>query len=162
MKSRTFTLFTIALFSANCSLVVADDAADQQIRREKAFSEQMAKSVMIGAFTVDGKEDDKPLKEERYEIESVVKTGDNYWTFTARVKYGNTDVKLPITVPMEWAGDTPMVLLTDATLPGLGSAFSARVLFHDGRYAGTWQHGKVGGHMFGRIEKQKPSESASE
>jgi hypothetical protein len=48
-----------------------------------------------------------------------------------------------------------MVSLTNASIPGLGEGFSARVLFHEDRYAGTWQHGKVGGHMFGRIEKAK-------
>ena len=29
----------------------------------------------------------------------------------------------------------------------------ARVFFYGDRYAGTWQHGKVGGHMWGRIER---------
>ncbi len=130
------------------------DESDQQVR-EQAFIEQMANSVMIGSFTIDGRNDDNPLKEERYEIENVAKATDNLWVFTARVKYGTIDTTLPITVPMQWAGDTPMVTLTNATLPGLGSEFSARVLFYDGRYAGTWQHGKVGGHMFGRIEKNK-------
>ena len=52
----------------------------------------------------------------------------------------------------EWAEETPMVSLTNASLPGLGDAFSARVIFHDNRYAGTWQHGDVGGHLFGTIE----------
>ena len=119
----------------------------------------MANSVLVGFFTVDGKADDQPLKEERYEIDSVAKASGNLWVFTARVKYGNIDTRLPITVPMEWAGDTPMVSLTNASLPGLGTEFSARVLFYEDRYAGTWQHGKVGGHMFGRIEKQTTTKS---
>ena len=135
--------------------IAADVSADETTAREQAFSERMSKTVLIGSFTVDGQEDINPLKEERYEIDSVVKAGGNLWIFTARVKYGKIDTKLPITVPIEWAGDTPMVVLTDASLPGLGDQFSARVLFHDGRYAGTWQHGRVGGHMFGRIKKQE-------
>jgi len=130
-----------------------DEAAIAE--REAAFSRSMEKSVLVGSFTVDGKEDDEPLKAERYEIESVAKAADNLWIFTARVKYGKLDTTLPITVPMEWAGDTPMVTLTNATLPGLGEGFSARVLFYENRYAGTWQHGPVGGHMFGKIERKK-------
>ena len=82
--------------------------------------------------------------------------------FTVRIKYGKLDTKLPVTVPLLWAGETPMVSLTDASIPGLGEGFSARVLFHDDRYAGTWQHGKVGGHMFGRIEKAKPKAASDE
>ena len=146
-------VFAVVVTVLPATMASADEAGVEA--REKTFIEQMSNTVMVGSFTVDGKSDDKPLKEERYEIESVAKASDNLWIFTARVKYGNIDTKLPITVPMEWAGHKPMVSLTDATLPGLGSAFSARVIFYDGRYAGTWQHGKVGGHMFGRIEKNK-------
>jgi hypothetical protein len=121
--------------------------------RDEEFSRSMANAVLVGSFTIDGKQDDEPLKAERYEIESVTKASDNLWIFTARVKYGQLDTKLPITVPMEWAGDTPVVTLTNASLPGLGEGFSARVLFYEDRYAGTWQHGPVGGHMFGKIER---------
>jgi hypothetical protein len=138
------------------SAVLGDDVENSVTEaREKQFSEQMAGTILKGSFTVDGKSDGEKLKEESYEIESVVKAAENLWVFTARVRYGTVDTKLPMTVPVEWAGDTPMVTLTNASLPGLGEAFSARVLFYENRYAGTWQHGDVGGHLFGRIEKQQ-------
>lgn len=123
---------------------------------EKKFSESMANTVLIGRFTIEGQED-KPASEERYEIESVTKLRGDFWTFLARIKYGKNDVKVPVTVRVLWAGDTPMVSLTDLTIPGMGT-FTSRVLFYEDRYAGTWQHGKVGGHMFGRIEKAKPAD----
>jgi hypothetical protein len=44
----------------------------------------------------------------------------------------------------------------DFAIPTLGT-FTARVFFYGNRYAGTWQHDKVGGHMFGRIEKLQRS-----
>jgi hypothetical protein len=158
------------LFSLSCALMLiigsqcccyADDLTEAEITaRDDAFSKSMANCVLVGSFTIDGKESKGSPKEERYEIESVTKASDNMWIFLTRVKYGNLDTKLPITVPVEWAGDTPMVTLTNATLPGLGEGFSARVLFYDGRYAGTWQHGPVGGHMFGSIEKANPAKPA--
>ncbi len=138
-----------------CAATLADEPAAEQVAREKAFSERMSNTVMIGSFTIDGNEDGKPPKAERYEIESVTKVGDRMWVFNARVKYGNFDQKLPFTVPVEWAGDTPMVSLTDQTFPLMEGKFSARVLFHKDRYAGTWEHDDVGGHMFGRIKKAK-------
>jgi hypothetical protein len=46
-----------------------------------------------------------------------------------------------------------MILLSDMTIPALGT-FSARVFFYGDRYSGTWQHGSVGGHLFGRIERE--------
>jgi hypothetical protein len=60
---------------------------------------------------------------------------------------------IPIVVPMRWNGDTPMIVMTDTSLPGLGT-FTVRLFFYGDRYAGTWQHGAVGGHMSGRIEKR--------
>jgi hypothetical protein len=132
----------------------ADENDEAVAKREQAFSAAMSKTVLVGSFTMDGQESDEPLKPERYEIESVTKAAGNLWIFTARIKYGKLDTKLPITVPVEWAGDTPMVSMTNASIPGLGDEFSARVIFYEDRYAGTWQHGKIGGHMFGRIEKQ--------
>ena len=59
----------------------------------------------------------------------------------------------PLPLEVKWAGnDTPMITLTDLTILNQGP-FSARVLFYNGKYAGTWSHGKVGGHMFGKIVK---------
>jgi hypothetical protein len=56
---------------------------------------------------------------------------------------------------MRFNGDTPMIMMTDTSLPGIGT-FTVRVFFYGDRYAGTWQHGKVGGAMSGRIEKKAP------
>jgi hypothetical protein len=54
---------------------------------------------------------------------------------------------------MKWIDDTPVVALTNYTIPTLGS-FTARVFFYDDRYAGTWQHGKeIGGHLYGKITR---------
>ena len=130
-----------------------DAAVPERAELDKRFSERMASSVLVGFFTVDG-QDEKDLKEERYEIDSAKKMNGDLWLITARIKYGKNDVKVPVPVKVLWAGDTPMISLTDLTIPGLGT-FTSRVLFYEDRYAGTWQHGEVGGHMFGRIEKME-------
>ena len=151
-----FRLIPFACVTAVCAAGAVADAEDlspEQQQREAAFSDAYSNCNLIGSFTVDGKSD-QPPKAERYEIKSVTKLAGKMWTFTVRIKYGKIDSTLPITVPVIWAEDTPMVSLTDATIPGLGEAFSARVIFHEDRYAGTWQHGRAGGHMFGRIEKK--------
>ena len=77
------------------------------------------------------------------------KVGDDLWRFNARMVHDRTDVTLPIVVPMKWVDDTPVVTLTDYSIPTLGK-FSARVFFYSDRYAGTWQHGtKSGGTCTG-------------
>ncbi|HVR28759.1 MAG TPA: hypothetical protein VMS86_04430, partial [Thermoanaerobaculia bacterium] len=67
------------------------------------------------------------------------------------MSYGTQEHTLPVPVAIEWAGSTPMITMTEQTVPGLGT-FTARVLLYDGLYAGTWKHGQFGGHMWGRIE----------
>jgi hypothetical protein len=121
-------------------------------RVEQEFIERLRASSLVGYFTVAGRES-QPANPDRYDISSVEKVGDDRWRFNARMRHGNVDVSLPVTVTMRWQDDTPMIILTDFSLPSMGT-FSARVFFYGDRYAGTWQHDKVGGHMYGRIEKQ--------
>jgi hypothetical protein len=128
-----------------------------QAKLFKQFAEQLSDVKLIGHFTMFGKEDEAPKKEE-YTISSVTKLDDgDYWLFKTRVKYGDKDITLPMPLLVKWAGDTPVITLTDTTIPGLGT-FSARVVIYRDTYAGWWQHGKVGGHLFGRVEKNKPAE----
>ena len=120
---------------------------------ERAFAERMRGVTMVGTFTVSGREDQPPGKD-RYEIASVEKVGDDLWRFNAKMDCCGAAGQsgIPIVVPMVFVGDTPMIMMTDHSLPGIGT-FTVRVFFHGDRYAGTWQHGDVGGHMTGRIEK---------
>ena len=64
---------------------------------------------------------------------------------------GSVDMTLPVVVPIRWAGDTPIVTITDMVIPGLDGTFTARVMFYVERYAGSWQHGEYGGLMYGTI-----------
>ena len=54
---------------------------------------------------------------------------------------------------MKWAGDTPVITLTDQALPGMGT-YTARVVVYRGQYAGTWSGRNGGGKVFGRIVKK--------
>jgi hypothetical protein len=116
---------------------------------ERAFSEQMTNAALVGHFTIAGREDRAP-REDRYDISSVEKIGENRWRFNARI--GETGVSAPMVVPMRWIGDTPIIEMTDFSIPTVGT-FSVRLIFYGDRYAGTWQHGPVGGHMYGLIKK---------
>ena len=126
---------------------------------EQAFVDLMKDSALVGTFSIDGRDDKEP-RPERYEIKAASKLKEDNWLIHARIVYGKLDVVVPVPVKMNWAGDTPMLSVTNLTIPLLGEGFSARVLFYDGRYAGTWAHGAVGGHMWGKIEK--PGTDAAE
>ena len=126
------------------------EAENEQEKREREFQESMTGVVLEGHFTLNGKEG---LSAERYEIERVSRMPGDFWVFHARIQYGGTDVTVPVPVKIVWAGDTPVVSLTDATIPGVGT-FTARVLFYRGQYVGTWSSGTHGGQQFGRIVRQ--------
>jgi hypothetical protein len=110
-------------------------AAEPQSRaeQEKEFAARLTDAVLVGSYSVDGREGNKS---DRYEIAKAEKLDGDNWEITARVKFGDTDLMIP----------------------GLGEGFSTRLMFYGDRYAGTWDHGKVGGAMWGRIEKKKPAE----
>lgn len=120
---------------------------------ERQFMGRMRNVTLVGSFTIDGGGGRTP-RDDRYEIEGVQKVGDDLWQFRATVPGG--DSVIPIVVPMRWVGETPIIMMTDARLPGMGT-FTVRLFFYGDRYAGTWQHGEVGGFMSGRIEQQANS-----
>jgi hypothetical protein len=137
---------------------VAKPAPLDQAALEKKFEQDMTGVYLKGFFTLLGREEKQGLKEEKYTINSVKKVEGDKWLFNVRIQYGNID--LPVTLPLDvkWAGDTPVITLTDVAVPGIGT-FTSRVLIYRGQYAGTWEGGKEpdgsihGGNLFGVLEK---------
>jgi hypothetical protein len=132
---------------------VVDPASMTDVERQ--FTERMRDVALVGSFTIAGRESREP-RADRYDITSVEKVGDNLWRFNASMNCCGVNGAIPIVVPMRFNGDTPMIMMTDTSLPGVGT-FTVRVFFYGDRYSGTWQHGAVGGHMSGRIEKRTPT-----
>jgi len=132
-----------------------EPAAAKGNARHERFAALMKGVRLVGSFTRDDDEAGTPRREE-YEISGATKigTGDG-WLVMARIRYGSVDVTVPVPVEVKWAGETPVITLDDVALPGLGT-FSSRVVLDRGRYAGTWTHDAVGGHMFGRIVTTAP------
>jgi hypothetical protein len=127
---------------------------------EKKFAESMHNVTMVGYFTASDQPAGK-LSEERYIIDKVVKDEGDKWVFHARIQYGKNDVPVRLKIPVQWAGDTPVISVTKLTVPLLGT-FNARVLIYDGQYAGTWEGAGHGGQLFGRIEKNKDAAESKE
>lgn len=119
---------------------------------ERQFADRMRDVSLVGSFTVTGR-DNRPPRADRYDISSVEKVGADRWRFNANMQCCGINGAVPVVVPLRWVGDTPMIMMTDTSLPGIGT-FTVRLFFYGDRYVGTWQHGDVGGHMSGRIEKQ--------
>ena len=119
----------------------------------KQFEESMSGATLVGYFTINGQEESKGLKEEKYHLKSVkkLKHGD-YWQFEYEHGEGGKTTSLPVEI--KWAGDTPVITLTDVLVPGAGT-FTARVLFYRNEYAGTWSASDHGGRIFGKVVKEE-------
>ncbi len=133
----------------------ADDASNEDARnedREQRLAAYLSGAKFVGNFTIDGK--DVGSKAEEYTISKCEKLPKpDLYRMTARIKYGDTDSEVPLEIKILWSGRTPVITLDSFWIPGMGT-FGARVLIHADRYAGTWQHDAVGGHMFGKIVKE--------
>jgi hypothetical protein len=124
---------------------------------ERQFEQTMSGATLVGFFTTEGAETKQGLKPERYTISKVAKASGDHWTFFVRIQYGEHDATLPLALEVQWAGDTPVITLTDLLIPGFGT-FTARVLVYRDRYAGYWSGGDHGGQLFGRVTREPPAD----
>jgi hypothetical protein len=124
---------------------------------------KLSGAVLVGNFTVTGRqsEDSPRLISERYELSAVKHLKDEDWLFQTRIKYGEHDLKIPLTLPVKWAGDTPIITVDNMPFPGLGT-YTARVMIYRDHYAGFWTGADHGGHLFGVVERatEEPQQEA--
>jgi outer membrane protein assembly factor BamB len=148
------------------ALVLGSTTAQDPLNdQERAFQSMLSGATLTGKFTVHGQEDRAP-QEESYRIGRVEKLRrENEWLVEAVIRYaGKPPARVPVAVQVEWAGDTPMIQVTDLGIPGMGT-FTARVGFYDDLYFGMWSGADHGGHMFGRVVRAEAggtSESGGE
>ncbi len=157
------TLSLAILFLGSVSLFAQDKPADPpppppMNAYEIEFQKSMENVILEGSFTSD---DSPDIHKDKYTIDSITKGKDNLWKVAARIQYNGKDVKFAMNVPLQWAGDTPMIHMTNFGVPMMG-AFTVRLLIYKNEYAGTWRGtGKHGGIMFGKISKQPPPEAGA-
>jgi hypothetical protein len=118
---------------------------------ENQFSEMMTGATLVGQSTRLNKEGISG--NESYAIDKITRLAGDTWLLQARIQYGTHDVPVPVPVKIKWAGDTPVITLTDLTIPGLGT-YTARVLLYRDQYAGTWSAQDHGGQIFGKIVRR--------
>lgn len=122
-----------------------------QAELERLFADKLSGCVFAGSYSVTAGAEEKSAVMEKYTITKISKFKDELWHFNAKWQIGKNEFPIVLPLTVKWAGDTPVITLDNLTIPGLGT-FSSRVLIHGDWYAGTWLHGKVGGHLWGRIE----------
>ncbi|MFT7680269.1 MAG: outer membrane protein assembly factor BamB [Planctomycetota bacterium] len=134
------------------ALGLAQTPAELQEQREADFAELLTGVVLEGVTTVDGVEG---LQPDSYTLTKVEKQKDGRWKFSAVIHYGKRPVPIAVALPVEWAGDTPVIIVKDMAVPFMGS-YSAQVMFHGNRYVGMWSGKDHGGTIFGEIVRKDP------
>jgi hypothetical protein len=120
---------------------------------EKRFAVEMTDATLSGSYSLGEK--DAPAGTDHYTIVSAVKGAGDRWTLNARIQYGSHDLTLPLSLPVRWAGDTPVICVDNIAIPGIG-AYSARVMIYNDQYVGAWSGNGHGGQMWGHITHEKP------
>ena len=126
-------------------------APPSEVERNRAFTESMSGVTLVGYSTRLNREG--LSGEERYHIDGVTHVAGDNWLFRTRLSYSGREIPVPIPLVIRWAGDTPVITLTDLSIPGVGT-FTARVVLYRDQYAGTWSGHGAGGQLFGKIVKQ--------
>ena len=91
---------------------------------EQDFKDSLSGAAMEGQSSRDGKEGASP---DKYNIEKVEKTGGDNWTFHVKLSFNGQAMVVPIPLEVKWAGDTPVITVTDKGYPGMGT-YTARVV----------------------------------
>ncbi len=140
-------LLLTSVFLAGCSRKAP--APDLKAELEKRFQTEMTGATLVGHSAMP---DQQTMSgEERYSIEKVSHLGGDTWLLTARMQIEGHAFPVPVPVQIKWAGDTPVIELTDLSIPGLGT-YTARVVLYRDQYGGTWSSKDHGGQLFGKIE----------
>jgi hypothetical protein len=147
-------LIIVAILAAAVAVfaLVRNRPSPSEAERNRAFTESMSGVTLVGSST-------RPSGEyvagpERYHIDSVTHVSGDTWLFRSRMNYHGKDIPVPIPLSVVWAGDTPVITMTDLAIPGIGT-YTVRIALYRGHYAGTWS-GKDGrsAHVFGKIVRQ--------
>ena len=79
---------------------------------------------------------------DKYTIQGIEKVSGESWMLHAHIQYGQRDVIAPIPVRIQWAGDTPVLVVDNLGIPGGGVVHRPRVISRE--------------HLFRHVEQRRP------
>lgn len=135
MKSVRFSLLLFVFTVATGISALAQGDSDVEAK----FIAMLKNATLKGTWApVQNAQLGTAKVDEGYRIARVQKKDGDNWTLVSLVSYQGKDIEYPFPAVVKFAGDTA-VLILDNVRAGRGAAnWSARVLFHENVYAGSW------------------------
>ena len=129
----------IFFFAAIVLWFLAETAAQAQSRDdlESGLVAMLANATLKGSWIPVNQGATGNEKSDSYHIIGARKIEGDQWQIMTKTKYQGREIEVPFSVIVKWAGDTAVMILNDVQA-GQGKSYSARVLFHNDRYAGSW------------------------
>jgi len=128
---------------------------------EARFKTLLTKATLSGRWSpINNAQLGPEKKEDKYSIVSAAKIGGDQWIIRARMHYGQNEMVVPVPVLVKWSGDTPVIIVNNFSMGG-NQSYTARVLFFEESYAGTWMGSAgYGGLLYGSITHDTDSAPA--
>jgi len=105
--------------------------------QEVAFAAMLKNATLRGSWAPIDKRLLGEEQEDGYRIVRAEKINGSQWSLVSRFKFQGKEVNVPFPVTVHFAGDAAVLALDKIPL-GDGTLWSARILFHDDVYAGSW------------------------
>jgi len=122
----------------------------------KAFAAMLENATLKGTWAPIDKRLLGDEQQDGYRIVKAQRKEGDTWEIFHKMKIQGNDVVYPIPVTVKFAGDAAVMILDDSPI-GIGETWSARILFHDDVYTGTWwnKDKSKGGIVSGTITREK-------
>ena len=148
-------LIIALLFFSIGGLAAADVKDESESEREAEFSAMLKNATLKGSWIPVQQGATAAEKADSYHVLRAKKIADDKWHIVWKIKHQGKEIAYPIEVTVKWAGDSAVMIL-DEVKTGSGKRYSARILFHKDRYAGSWWgKDQPGGLLSGVITRPK-------
>ena len=138
-------------FFATSSEAVAQDKSMTEL--ESGFAAMLKNANLKGSWVPVNQGATGKGQGDSYQVVRATKIKGDRWHIVSRAKHKGQAIEFPIPVIIKWAGDTAVMILDEIPTAG-GKKYSARVMFHNDRYAGSWWgKNQPGGLLSGAINR---------
>lgn len=145
-----YSLLLVLVFSL-AGLTSAQDLTASE--REAGFAAMLKDATLKGSWVPVESGATGAEKSDGYHIVRAEWVKGDTWNIVSKMNHRGKEIEYPMPVQVKWAGDVAVMIL-DEIPAGRGKKYSARVMYHNDRYAGSWwSETQAGGLLSGAITR---------